>query len=325
MRKNKSLLFEFFTMTTILISGQRVLANEDLKTVEQKDQGKDWIEEIKEKIKAIEHENEGKDWIEEIKEEIKAIEHENEGKNWIKEFKEEAREVDQESNIKDVINTEKEKKKQVSRKKIFEEIGTGLSEKGIYLDFLKNSKAKNTFGIRVNYLPEDFFTHKNIYVDDRNVKAEYFGIGMLYQRYLLPKESRSNFYLQANADISSLKLSHNIDLSKESRTVGNVVTSCSSCGILTIETNPNAVYLIPSLSLGYQYKISENFKTNISAGIQYLNPSNLEYHLSEGAIPNSYRSWMDPRINNYVEKSQKKIDNYSEFQPSINVGFSYSF
>mgnify|MGYP007000421371 len=48
--------------------------------------------------------------------------------------------------------------------KNFNEIGTGLSEKGIYIDFIKNSDSKNTFGIRVNYLPEDFFTHQDIYI-----------------------------------------------------------------------------------------------------------------------------------------------------------------
>ena len=101
MGKDTSLLFEFFTIAAILFSGQRVLANEDIKTVKQQGEGKDWIEELKEEI----------------------------------------REVDQESNVKDQIKKEKEKKKKVSRKKIFEEIGTGLSEKGIYLDFLKNSNA----------------------------------------------------------------------------------------------------------------------------------------------------------------------------------------
>ena len=167
MRKDKLLLIYFLTITSILISGNGVLANEDIKTVEQNVAGKDWIEELKEEI----------------------------------------REIDQENYIKDEIKAEDRRKNKGSGKKIFEEIGTGLSEKGIYLDFLKNSNTKNTFGIRVNYLPEDFFTHKDIYVDDTNVKAEYFGIGMLYKRFLLSKESRSNFYLQGNVlkvEISTL-------------------------------------------------------------------------------------------------------------------------
>ena len=136
MSKYSKLLFDLIAFAAILNSGQRVLANE--------------------KIKAIEQKNEGKDWIEELKEEIRA--------------------VDQENYIKDEIKAEELSKNKGSGKKIFNEIGTGLSEKGIYLDFIKNSNAKNKLGIRVNYLPEDFFTHKNIYVDDRNVKAEYFGV-----------------------------------------------------------------------------------------------------------------------------------------------------
>ena len=130
MKKDKLLLFCFFTITAILYSGRKVLANEDIKKVEQNGEGKDWIEKLKDEIKAIEQENEGKDWIEELKEEI--------------------REIDQENYIKDEIKAEDPRKNKGSGKRIFEEIGTGLSEKGIYLDFLKNSNSKNTFGIRVN-------------------------------------------------------------------------------------------------------------------------------------------------------------------------------
>ena len=63
-----SLLFKTIFITAFLFLGQKVLADKE--------------------IKAIEQENEGKDWIEELKEEI--------------------RELDQERNVKDVINTEKE-------------------------------------------------------------------------------------------------------------------------------------------------------------------------------------------------------------------------
>ena len=302
MGKYTLLILKIINLSAILISGQRVLANEEIKVVEQKGEGKDWIEELKEELKVFEQENEGKDWIEELKEEI--------------------REVDQERNLKDEIKAEDLRKNKGSGKKIFEEIGTGLSEKGIYLDFLKNSNTKNTFGIRVNYLPEDFFTHKDIYVDDTNVKAEYFGIGMLYQRFLFPKESRSNFYLQANADISTFKLSHEIDLTKETYTQNNIQYTCSACGILTIQTDPDKVHIIPTISLGYQYKIKPNFKTNLSIGIQYIDFGTLEnFTNTEYNLP----SYVQTRVDDWVQKSQNKIDNYSEFQPSINVGFSYSF
>ena len=302
MRKDKLLIIYFLTITSILISGNGVLANEDIKTVEQNVAVKDWIEKLKDEIKAIEQENEGKDWIEELKEEIRAI--------------------DQENYIKDEIKAEDPRKNKGSGKKIFEEIGTGLSEKGIYLDFLKNSNTKNTFGIRVNYLPEDFFTHKDIYVDDTNVKAEYFGIGMLYQRFLFPKESRSNFYLQANADISTFKLSHDIDLTKETYTQNNVQYTCSACGILTIQTDPDKVHIIPTISLGYQYKIKPNFKTNLSVGVQYIDPGSLEnFTNTKYNLP----SYVQTRVDELVQKTQNKIDKYSEFQPSVNIGFSYLF
>ena len=109
MKEYKSLLFEFLTIAAIHFSGQGVLANEDIKKVDLKGEGKDWIEKLKEEIQAIEQENEGKDWIEELKEEIRA--------------------VDRENYIKDEIKAEDPRKNKGLGKKIFEEIGTGLSEK----------------------------------------------------------------------------------------------------------------------------------------------------------------------------------------------------
>ena len=46
------------------------------------------------------------------------------------------------------------------------------------------------------------------------------------------------------------------------------------------------------------------------------NFTNTEYNLP---------SYVQTRVDDWVQKSQNKVDNYSEFQPSINVGFSYSF
>ena len=202
-----------------------------------------------------------------------------------------------------------------SRERLIERLALGLSEKGIYLDFIKDSNSKNKFGIRVNYLPEDFFTHQDIYFDDTNVKAEYFGIGMLYKHYLFPEVSRSNFYLQANADISTFKLSHDIDLTKETYTEDNIQFTCSACGILTIQTNPDKVHIIPTISLGYQFKNTPNFKTNLSVGVQYIDLGSVEnFTNTEYNLP----SYVQKRVDKWVQKSQNKIDNYSEFQPSIN-------
>ena len=284
MIKNIYLLLKIIFLTTFLISGQKVFANEN-------------------KEAKVLQASEGQDWINKVKEEIRSLD--------LSEFEDETE-----------IKADDQKERKFSEKKIFAEIGTGLSEKGIYLDFIKNGNKKNIFGIRINYLPEDFFTHKEIYVDGRNVKAEYFGLGMLYQHYFLSPESRSNFYLQANADISTFKLSHDIDLTKETYTHNNLQVTCSACGILTIQTDPDKVNIIPTVSLGYQYKITPNFKTNISLGIQYIDPGSLEnFTNTQYSLP----SYVQSRVDDWVQKTQNKIDKYSEFQPSINVGFSYSF
>ena len=298
MGKYTFLLFKTLLFTTFLSNSLKILGNDELNAVDLNDiDNKDQIQAQKSK------ENKVRDWIELFKKEIR-----NFNPNEI-EVKEEIK-----------VNGTMESKK--SKERIIDEIGTGLSDKGIYLDFLKHSNSKNKFGIRVSYLPEDFFTHQEIYVDDTNVKAEYFGIGMLYKHYIFPEESRSNFYLQANADISTFKLSHEIDLTKQTYTDGNLQVTCSACGILTIQTDPDKVHIIPTIGFGYQYKNTPNFKTNLSIGVQYIDFGSLEnFTNTEYNLP----SYVQTRVDKWVQKSQNKIDNYSEFQPSINLGFSYVF
>ena len=298
MGKYTFLLFKTLLITAFLSNSQNII-------------GKD-------KLKAVDHneiENKSANKAQNSKK--------NEVYDWIELFRKEIRSVDpNEIEVNEKIKNSGAIESKYSKERLIEVIGAGLSEKGIYLDFIKDSNSKNKFGIRVNYLPEDFFTHQEIYVDDTNVKAEYFGIGMLYKHYLFPEESRSNFYLQANADISTFKLSHNIDLTKETYTDGNLRVTCSACGILTIQTDPDKVHIIPTISLGYQYKNTPNLKTNLSIGVQYLDPGSLEnFTNTKYNLP----SYVQTRVDDWVQKTQNKIDKYSEFQPSINLGFSYAF
>ena len=297
MSKYTFLLFKTFLVSAFLSNSLKILGNDELREVDPIDiDNKDEIKAQKSK------KNEVRDWIELFKKEIRSVD-----PNEIK---------DNEETKNGTIESKD------SRKSIIAEIGTGLSEKGMYLDFIKHSNSKNRFGIRVNYLPEDFFTHQDIYVDDTNVKAEYFGIGMLYKHYLFPEESRSNFYLQANADISTFKLSHNIDLTKETYTEDNIQFTCSACGILTIQTDPDKVHIVPTISLGYQFKNTPNFKTNLSLGVQYIDPGSLEnFTNTKYPLP----IFVQSKVDEWMQATQNKIDEYSEFQPSISLGFSYSF
>ena len=109
---------------------------------------------------------------------------------------------------------------------------------------------------------------------------------------------------------------------KETYTYDNLQVTCSACGILTIQTDPDKFHIIPTISLGYQYKNTSNLKTNLSVGIQYIEPGKLEnFTNTQYNLP----SYVQTRVDDWVQKTQNKIDKYSEFQPSINIGFSYSF
>lgn len=209
-----------------------------------------------------------------------------------------------------------------SETKLFEEVGSGLSEKGIYLDFIRNINSENKLGIRINYLPRDFFTHENIYIEGRNIETNYFGIGLIYQHHFLQKESKSNFYIQANAEVSNINLFHKIDLTKETYSYRNLSLSCSACGNLTMQSDPDKIYFIPSIHLGYKFKNTKNFNTNISLGIQFISLGQLEnFTDTEYPLP----SYVQSQVDEWIRKTQDLVDSYSEIQPSIYVGFSYVF
>ena len=145
---------------------------------------------------------------------------------------------------------------------------------------------------------------------------------MLYKFFLLPNESKSNFYFQANADVSTLKLSHKKDLTKEIYSYDNLQFTCSACGILTIQTDPDDLYIIPYVSLGYQYKNTPNFKTNLSLGVQYIDPGSLEnFTNTKYPLP----IFVQSKVDEWMQDTKNKIDEYSKVQPSISLGFSYSF
>jgi len=56
--------------------------------------------------------------------------------------------------------------------------------------------------------------------------------------------------------------------------------------------------------------------------VQYIDLGSVEnFTNTEYNLP----SYVQKSVDKWVQKSQNKIDNYSEFQPSINIGFTYSF
>ena len=113
-----------------------------------------------------------------------------------------------------------------------------------------------------------------------------------------------------------------IDLTKETYSYRNLTLSCSACGNLTIQTDPDKIYFIPSIYLGYKYKKTKNFHTNISLGIQLVSPGQLEnFTDTEYPLP----SFVQSKVDEWMTKTQNLVDTYGEIQPSINLGFGYVF
>ena len=138
----------------------------------------------------------------------------------------------------------------------------------------------------------------------------------------MEEKSKSNFYIQANAEVSKLNLDHKIDLTKETYSYVNLSLSCPACGNLTIQTDPDKIYFIPSIHLGYKYKNTQNFHTNVSLGMQFISSGQLEnFTDTEFPLP----SYVQSKVDEWMTKTQDLVDTYGEIQPTINLGFNYIF
>ena len=60
----------------------------------------------------------------------------------------------------------------------------------------------------------------------------------------------------------------------------------------------------------------------IFIGMQFIEPGSLEnFNDSSNGLP----PWLQARVDNWVKKTEDKINSYSNLQPTINIGFNYSF
>ena len=194
---------------------------------------------------------------------------------------------------------------------------TGFSEKGAYLGLSKTIK-KSEFEIGLNYLNTNLYKFKTN--DGNDIEISNIGGGISYKLFANKKVDSSGFYTKASGELSNLSISTNKDLTKEVGTIGGMEVTCSACGILTVETDPNKLIFIPSLSIGYQRRINKWLYTNIEIGAQYIKLPEVIWSTNIGQ---DYPTFIEEEIDETVSDINKIRNDLRNILPSAKLTFSY--
>ena len=194
---------------------------------------------------------------------------------------------------------------------------TGFSEKGAYLGLSKTIK-KSEFEIGLNYLNTNLYKFKTN--EGNDIEISNLGGEISYKLFANKKVDSSGFYAKASGELSNLSISTNKDLTKEVGTIGGMEVTCSACGILTVETDPNKLIIIPSLSIGYQRKINKRLYTNIEIGAQYIKLPEVIWSTNIGQ---DYPTFIEEEIDETVSDINKIRNDLRNIVPSAKLTFSY--
>ena len=201
-------------------------------------------------------------------------------------------------------------------------LSTSLSEKGFNFGIFKNTSKKNQFNIGVTYIDSKLLPFDIEYKSNRNLQFKNIGLNLGFKRFLTGDLLTSGIYMGLNGEVISPSLISRINMANESYKSGGITFTCSACGNLLIETDPGKLVFIPSLTLGYETKIRQNLKADLSLGIQYVSFPDIVWNYEEDyELPSELSS----RVDEGVADLNDDIDSIPNIIPTLKVGLTYMF
>tara|TARA_B100000945_G_C20367250_1_gene590264 strand:- start:120 stop:908 length:789 start_codon:yes stop_codon:yes gene_type:complete len=194
---------------------------------------------------------------------------------------------------------------------------TGFSEKGTYVG-LSKTIDKSIFEIGLNYLHPNLYKFKTN--EGNDVEISNLGGEISYKLFTKKKADGSGFYAKATGELTNLSIKTKKDLTKEVGKIGGVSMTCSACGILTVETDPNKLIFIPSLTIGYQKKINKRLYTNIEIGAQYIKLAEVIWSTNIGQ---DYPPFIQEEIDNVISDINEIRNDIINIIPTAKITLSY--
>ena len=111
-----------------------------------------------------------------------------------------------------------------------------------------------------------------------------------------------------------------IELSEMLYKKNNISILCPSCNSMDLSIKPNVFAFIPSISLGWQSKLSSRVKLQTSLGLQYkkIDNASWEYN-SDKKLPFFVRE----EINNSMDKINTDLNKLPTIFPALTISISY--
>ena len=200
-------------------------------------------------------------------------------------------------------------------------VNLGVYEKGPYLGIYSDIDKKNQVEVGINYLNVPIGSYDANFSEDIEGRLSFAGLRLLYRRFYKPSTD-NGIYAEAGLELNRISAYSEIKLSQLTYTSGNLTVRCPTCSSMDLSIQPNPIALIPSLSIGWQQKITPKIKVKSSIGIQYkkINNADWDYDSNE-FMPFFVKSEVDEAIS----KVNKDLENLPVIYPTIMVSISYQF
>ena len=184
-------------------------------------------------------------------------------------------------------------------------INLGVYEKGPYLGIYSDINKRNQVEVGINYLDIPIGSYDANFSDNIEGRLSFAGLRLLYRRFYKPSTD-NGIYAEAGLELNRISAYSEIKLSQLTYTSGNLTVRCPTCSSMDLSIQPNPIALIPSLSIGWQQKITPKIKFKSSIGIQYKKINNADWNYdSNEFMPFFVKSEVDEAI----KKVNKDLQN----------------
>ena len=204
----------------------------------------------------------------------------------------------------------------------FSGVNVGVHEKGPYFGVYSNLNLKEQFEIGISHIV--FPLGKYDAGFSKKIKADLSltGLKFIYRRFLKSSSKNSGPFIDLGLEVSKMSAFSTIKLSEMEYKIGNISISCPSCGPLDLSIKPNPLEVIPSLSLGWQYKLTPRASVKTSIGLQYKKINNAQWNYNSSTpLPFFVRDEIDQA----TSKVNSDLENLKPFYPSLFISVAYEF
>tara|TARA_B100000579_G_scaffold428229_1_gene438062 strand:- start:1570 stop:2277 length:708 start_codon:yes stop_codon:yes gene_type:complete len=200
-------------------------------------------------------------------------------------------------------------------------INLGIYEKGPYIGVFSDLDKKNQLEVGVNYLNIPIGNYDANFSEPIQANISFLGLRLISRRYI-QNTNDSGIFTEAGIEINRMSVYSEIKLSKLNYETGNLTVRCPTCSDMDFYIKPDPFAIIPSLSLGWQHKISSKVQLKSSIGLQYIKIESAKWKYdSDKFLP----FFVKNAVEESISKVNEDLKNVPSIIPTVSLVLSYNF